>query len=254
MYWETKNRGFQAEGPASPEVGPRLGLDDNQGKWHWRVVALDQWFWHRIPSNARTSLVVSQGLGGGQGQRLCQAPTLPSTQLLLLNLKHILGCCLRFCLKNILRDQKFLISIVFPHSNCQTLWEFIIQLLLITQEGVAQIYSINRVGECRLLRPYSPLTRAPHSLPYGGRLEPLMPHKPIPGREGHMPLPPPSRLYWCSFPALSDWDSVLHSRALWREPRNDSGFFPTCKMQSWPAAFLPNPKTHIFPCLQRTAW
>lgn len=29
--------------------------------------------------------------------------------------------------------------------------------------------------------------------------------------------------------------------------------FPTCKMQGWPAAFLPNPKTPIFPCLQTTA-
>lgn len=29
-------------------------------------------------------------------------------------------------------------------------------------------------------------------------------------------------------------------------------FFPTCKMQSWPAASLLNSKTHIFPCLQRT--
>lgn len=47
-------------------------------------------------------------------------------------------------------------------------------------------------------------------------------------------------------------ETLSYTAELCGESQGMAQFFPTYKMQSWPAAFLPNPKTHIFPCLQRT--
>lgn len=196
-----RERIFQAEGPSSPELGPCLGLYDNQGKRHYFVVLVDQWFWHTTPSDSTTSLVVSQGWRD-RGQKFCQAPImLPNTHS-----SSFFIWSIHWGVEDLLEEQipwsKILgLKSPSPPCNCPALGKFIMQPLWSLQKG--WLYSIKlesaSSSDLALLLPEHPIP-----FPCNGGLEPLMPSKPVPGREGHQSLPPASRFYWLPFLALSE--------------------------------------------------
>lgn len=165
---QPRERIFQAERPASSELGPCLGLRDNQGKRHYFAGLVDRWFCTLLQASLQLpGLCVSSG--GAEGS---SSERLPSHCLTYTAAPFSSEAYTAVLLKLLPKEQipwpKILVlKSPSPLCNCPALWKFIMQPLWSLQKG--WLYSVK-----------SERTSSSH-------LAPLLPEHPIP------------------FPAMVDW-------------------------------------------------